>query len=593
MSESVEFREDPGQTPSPGQIVARIGIASNGAANGIVTFEAGQVGLVDTIGFGPLPATTRRGLRYGKQRSVCVLTAVDTLGAISAVTQTGGGPTVVVTAKPAADNQIEGPWFTFPKMKLKVIAKGDLGAARAQFFYDGITPAKETVDLAPQRPAGLIGDEDLTGITLSALNTLTFKWTPDGGTEQTTTFVTPTDVANIATQINATLANSASIVAGRYLKIIGATLGNAGLLEIGAGTANTILGFSADDEAEGVDSTFEPSGTGVVFTFPAGDYEEETTYEVATVAPFMAIADFEAAATALRASGEPFSILHVVYEPVDGIDLLAWQSALESFRITLATAEDNPLFFKWVLGGPMAPVEDWEATDQDVKTALFGTQEANKFNTIPYGDIFIEWQEYTGRHRTQLANPYVERMQLYPMNINPGLGSAGGLENCYLNDLDGARARVESEALVKMQNSGFSVLRDDRKSPYIRAGRTRAPITSQLTGEQTTRAALECARIMRERAFYYANFTPGLAKNGQLSATDEKLILGKFNDDLAAGIVGPGYASSAKVVITGFTKTGGGNKLFVKGIFQRLGQIEDVSLIVYVTDNVEIVEGVA
>jgi hypothetical protein len=653
---------------------------------------------VDAIGFGPLAAATRRGLRYGQQKSIAVLVGVDTLGSISAVTKTGNGPVITCTAKPVDGDQLEGPWFEFPKLLLKIVREGGLGAARAELYYDGRTK-HETIDLAPELPASTIGAVDLTTIDPTDLDTLTFEALPDGMGVFTTTFASTTDIDSIVDQINesmltpatalssdltaytpstintktflatltvgetvtsisvtfagvATLANivtqinaasgigatletgdfiqiatddvgpdvslvigagtansdlgftsgqtftgeevgTAQIVAGRFLKLSGKTSGSTGSFGIGSGTANDLLGFVDSANVEGVDSTFEPRGAGIVFTFPAGDYVKNTTYEVATTAPQMSIVDFQAAAAALRASGEPFSILHVLHEPLDAIDLLSWQTALEAFRVSLATAEDNPVFFKWVLGGPMAAVGDWNVTDQEVKTTLIGTQEGNKFNTIVHGDIFVEYEEYSGRHRSQLALPYVERMARYPLNINPGLGSAGGLEGCHLEDLEKNRARVESEALVKMQDAGFSVLRDDRKLPFIRSGRTRAPGTSQLTGEQTARAALECARVMRERAFFYANFTPGLGVNGQLSPTEKQLILNAFNDDLATQIVAFGYASSAKAIITGFTSTGGTNKLFVKAVFQRLGQIEDVSITIFVTDDVTIVEGIA
>jgi hypothetical protein len=584
MSENVEFAESPGRTPSPGQIVARIGISSIGAANTIVSFDAGQTGLVDEIGYGPLAAATRRALRYGRQKAIAALAAVDVAGTVSAVTKTGGGPTVTCAAVLADGDQIAGPWLAFPNLLLTIVREGDLGVARAEFSYDGVT-THETVDIAPKLPASLIGTVDLTGITLATLNAKTFIFDPDGGGDETVTFTTPSSVADIATQINAVVADSASIVAGRYLKISGATLGSAGSIEIKNGTANADLGFTNTQSADGVDSTYSPQGVGITFTFPAGAYELGTTYEVTTTAPKMATTDFDAAAAALRASGEAFAILHVVYDPVDGIDLQAWQVALEAFRVECATAEDNPIFFKWVLGSVLAPVEDWDDVDLDVKTTLAGTQEDHKFNTIVHGDVFLDFVEYSGRHRAQLALPYVERLARYALNVNPGLGAAGKLEACYLKNLDNTKARTEAEALVKMEDFGFSVLRDDKQLPYIRAGRTRAPITSQLTGEHTTRAALECARVLRDVAFSFSNSLPDLAPDGSLSPTDKVNIENAFNDALQNQIVEPRYASSARAIVTKFETIGGANKVYVTGIFQRLAWVKDTNIVVYVTPD--------
>lgn len=699
MSESVGFSEAPGRSASPGQIVARVGVASIGTANAVVPFDAGQAGLVDAIGYGPLAAVTRRALTIGRQHAIACMAAVDMEGTISVVSQTGDGPTVTCTAIEASGDQIAGPWFAFPALKFKVVREGALGVARAEFYYDGVT-LNETVDLPPELPASIIGSIDLTGIEPSDADTLTFIVDPDGEGPFTTTFAsvttpqnivdqiqesmqtaatllgsadltsyTPGDIdtktflatveaAGVATEVSVTFASVASLAnivsqiaaatgitatlatgdyvrvttdatgadvtltigngtantdlgftvgqsdtgeeygtatlaAGRYLKLSGKTVGTTGTLDITTGTANALLGFVDNTSAEGTPSTFEPRGVGVTFTFAAGDYEKNTTYEVATTAPTISTVSFAAAAAALRQSGEPFSILHVVYEPIDGIDLLSWQTALEAFRVECATAEDNPLFFKWVLGGPLAPLGDWNDVDQDVKTTLAGTQEDNKFNTIVHGDIFLNWQEYSGRHRAQLAGPYVERMALYALNVNPGLGANGQLEKCFLVDLQGNRARVESESLVKLQNDGFSVLRDEKKTPYIRKGRTRAPQTSQFSGEHTARMTLEVARISRERAFYYANFTPGLGKGGTLSPNDEASILLSFTQDLREGVVDRGYASSVNVIITGFESNGGGNKLFVKVVAQRLGSVDDTAITVFVTDDVEIVEGIA
>jgi hypothetical protein len=592
VSENVTFSEAPGRSASPGQIVAKIGIASIGAADTVVVFEAGQVGQVDEIGYGALPASSRRNLRHGANKTIAVLSDVDTAGTVSAVTKTGSGPTVTCAAIATLGDQIEGPWFAFPALTLTVVREGALGEARAEFSYDGVT-LHETVDILPSLPATLIGSVDLTGITPADLDTLTFDLSSvDGANPAAVTFASVTTVAHIVSQVDAIVGVTASLVGGRYLKITATTLGSTGILTNASGTANTLLGFTAAQTAAGVNSTYDPPGVGVRFTFPTGDYELDTTYEVTTESPTMGTVDFEAAAAALRASGEPFSVLHVLHEPVDGIDLAAWQTALESFRVELATAEDNPVFFKWILGGPLAPVADWDDIDTDVKLTLAGTQTSNKFNTIVHGDVYLDWIEYSGRHRTQLAHCYVEECARNALNVNPGLGSKGPLRNAYLKDLNGDAARTEAEALIKLQDHGFSVLRDDKQEPYIRAGRTRAPSVSQFTGEHTARAALECGRVMRELAFGYSNSTPALGKDGQLSATDKANIEGKFNFELQETIVKLGYASSAKAIVLGLVTVGGSDRLLVKGIFQRLANVVGVDITVFVTDSLEFVEGI-
>jgi hypothetical protein len=714
VTERVTFEDAAGLPGSPAQVVARIGPCSLGTVDTVYEFAGEQDAIVgDAIGYGDLAAWTRRGSRYGRQTCYAVPAEIDTAGAIGSVTKTGDGPTITATAVPASGDQIEGPWFSFPDLRIKVTTSGAPGEGRAQLLLDGLTPGDETIDIPPLLPASVTGTVDLTTLSsgvLSALNTKTFIANPDGDGAKTTTFsgvadyediieqvgdsmqdaatvlgtealtaYTPGDIntktflatltvegvetaisvtfaavaslANIATQIaaasgitsalesgdfisvttdakgadvslvigngtaNADLGftngqtvtgethGTAELVGGKYLRITATVEGSTGSLVIGNGTANADLGFTNGTEATGVNSTYDIPGTGVRLTFPAGDYEEDTTYDIPVVGPRISIAGMQAAAAALRAEGVQFAILHVVHEPADGLDLLAWQSALETIRLAWAQAEDNPIFVKWVIGSPLgdpgvagdltASRVAWAANDQNVKTNLANTQIANKFNTIVHGDTFVEFLEYSGRHRVQLAGPYVEECAGYPLNVNPGLGSKGPLRAAYLKGIDGTPARTEAQSTVPMQDHGFSVLRDDQSTPYIRAGRTRAPSTSQLTGEHTARAALECARVTRNRAFFYSNSTPVLGANGQLAPIDKANIEGAFNRDLEEEIVKKGYASSARAIVIGLVTVGGTDRLHVKVVFQRLANVTGVDITIITTNRLDIVEGIA
>lgn len=666
MTERVTFEDAVGLAGSPAQVVARIGPCSLGTPNTVYEIAGEQDALVgDAIGYGDLPAWTRRGARYGRQTCYAIPAEIDTAGSIGDVTKTGDGPTITATAVPASGDQIEGPWFSFPNLRVKISDGGPNGEARAQVLLDGVTPGDETIDIPPLLPASVTGTVDITALSddeLSDLNTKTFIDNPDGDGVKTTTFsgvtdyediieqvgdsmkdaatvlgtedltaYTPGDIntktflatltvegvetaisvtfaavaslANIATQIAAASGITSALETGDFISVTTDAKGADVSLVIGNGTANADLGFTNGTESTGVNSTYDIPGTGVRLTFPAGDYEEDTTYDIPVVGPRIAIAGMQAAAAALRAEGVQFAILHIVHEPADGLDLLAWQSALEEIRLGWAQAEDNPIFVKGVIGSPLgdagvagdltASRAAWAANDQDVKTNLANTQIDNKFNTIVHGDAFVEFVEYSGRHRAQLAGPYVEECAGYPLNINPGLGSKGPLRAAYLKAVDGTPARTEAESTVKMQDHGFSVLRDDQSTPYIRAGRTRAPSTSQLTGEHTARAALECARVTRNRAFFYSNSTPVLGANGQLSAVDKSNIEGAFNRDLEEEIVKKGYASSARAVVLGLVSVGGTDRLYVKAVFQRLANVTGVDITIVTTNRLDIVEGIA
>jgi hypothetical protein len=126
---------------------------------------------------------------------------------------------------------------------------GTLNEVTVSLFDGNVSAAADkpqTYQLTPATRGELVGTVDLTGVTLSALNGLTFITTIDGVGAGTTTFTTPSSILNIAVQINTTIGSkgTASIVSGRYLRIVSATTGTSSTVLIGAGTADATLGFT-------------------------------------------------------------------------------------------------------------------------------------------------------------------------------------------------------------------------------------------------------------------------------------------------------------------------------------------------------------
>jgi len=587
MSDTVTFQDAQSLPASPSRIVARIGVSNKGTVGEVYELPgASQAGVVNTLGFGPLAAASKRGVRFGGA-SFAIRAAQASAGTVSSVTKTGDGPAMSAAASLATATEAAGPWFAFPSLKFTVRTGGALGVARVDFSYDGTT-IHETVDLQPELPASIVGTVDLNALTLADLNTLTVDLTDvDGANPAAVTLTTPSSVANLITQIDAIAGATASLVAGKYLKISGATLGATGSIENGNGTANTLLGLTNGQTADGIASTYVIPGAGAVTTWAAGTYVAGTTYTLSTTAPTMSIAGMQTAAQALRDSGVAFGVLHIVQEPVDGTDVLAWQTALSAITDAWATAEENAIDVKWVIGSSLGTVgsANWAANDQGVKTALANTGQNHKFHTIPHGDVFLDWEEYSGRHRAQLAVPYVERLAAYPLNIDPALGFNGALANCYLKSITGTPARTEAAATIKMQDSGFSVLMNAQQTPHVRKGRTRAPTTSQFTGESTARAANECARVARSVAARYNAATPLLQPNGQLRDLDAAAILQDFQAAMDEQLLKPGYASAAIVELLPLTTVGGADRLHVRIVFQRLAQIEGVDMVIVVTNQ--------
>lgn len=597
MTIAVTINEIAGAARLAGQVVARVGPCSLGTVNQVYEFAGGDGGTVEALlGHGRLAAETRRALAIAQHASVAVPAAIEVAGSIGAVNQDGGGPLITITATPAAPPRAAGPWFDAPSLTLEIMVGGALGAARARVLLDGFTPSPDTFNLPPEYPAFITGTVDLNTITLASLNTLTVDLTDvDGADPAAVVLSTPTDVADLISQIDAIVGASASLVGGKYLRISGATLGSGGSITNGAGTANALLGITNGQTAVGIDSTYEVPGLGCVMTFPAGTYEKGTTYAAEVVGPRTDLASSLLALDALRDSGVKFGLVTITQEPADGLDLAVWQAALEAKRIAWATAEENPIFVKWVIASPLGVQgsANWAANDQDVKTNLSGTQEVNKLNTIAHGDVFLEFEEYgAARFRAPLVIPYLESCAKYELSVNPGLGSKGALPKAYLKSADGTvRARTEGAAIVKMQDAGFSVLLNEKETPFIRSGVTRAQITSQFTGEHTARMALVLAGVAYEIAFRYKDSTPRLAASGDLEPVTKGTIQLVFNDELDKGFVRRGWASSIVATLQPLQTSGGSDLLPVRIDAQRLGHIKDATITINVTADAVTVEG--
>lgn len=93
----------------------------------------------------------------------------------------------------------------------------------------------------------IVGTVDLTGLTLSTLNTKVLGIAVDGGGASNTTFTTPATIQGIADQINATVAGSAQIVTNtsgaQFLRVKRAAAKDGGTIQL-SGNAAAILGVS-------------------------------------------------------------------------------------------------------------------------------------------------------------------------------------------------------------------------------------------------------------------------------------------------------------------------------------------------------------
>lgn len=568
--------------PAGGNVVARLGVSSDGDDLSVTEWDGGSDGVVATVlGYGPLTEDTARAVRITGERAVAVkvpATIAAVLGPVlhrnAADDGAGTGPLASVSGSPTD---------TF-NLRAIITKAGALGVAKARVALDGFTYGPEIV-LEAQLPATLRGTVDLSaaGNLATLLNTKTFIVNADGGGAQTVTFAgltgssTPADVA---AQIEAQSTANARIIAGRYLEVYGTTLGPTGTLDVGAGTANDELGFAADPPAvTGTASTYGVPKTGVTIAWPAGNYIEGETYTAPTQAPRFTIDDMNDALDVLRESGVTFGIVFVDQVPVDGADLLAFAQALDAKLASWHNAEADRIFPGWVLPSPLGDTDDFATNDTAVRTALAGYTTLLSFG-IGHGDMYCTGHEFVGLFRRSLAVPLCERFAGARLSADPGNGAFPALPQCSVIGPDGeTKARDELFAVVKMQDHGFTVgtRRDNR--PRIKAGATRAGVTSKFFFPGVLRMAYLAAHTVYQRALQFENADLALATDGSLVEPIAAAIDKVFDKDLKEALVQEEHASAVRTTVDRTKRAAPNGKypLTIVWAVQMKGQVRDVS----------------
>ncbi len=529
--------------------VAHFGTSVGGTAvdRDVNQHEPGSDALVPAIlGYGDMPEPLERKLRISGARQLSVKVHASIAATISAVTHAGSGP--AVTAAAGAGGIVG----TFPLLRAKVVTAGVNGSAKIQVAYDGFTYGGN-LDVPALLPATIVGIVDLSLITASSLDTLTLIATTDLATLHTCTFA-GTTFANIVTQINAAIPGvTASIVAGRFLKIVAnTTLGTPSTLDLGAGTANVILGFVADPAlVTGTNSTVALGPTGAVYTFPSGTYALGDTYTVATVGPRMALADFVAAAASLRASGLPFELVEICQDPLDGTDALAWAAQVESTISSWENDNENRIFPSAILGTSLGAAGSFTSNDNDVRTSFAGTSSLRQI--IAHGDDYVTGSEFAGTHRRSLRTTVSEILSRDRASQDPGFGglsSDAAFPQAFAVSPDKVtQARNEALATVLMSDANFAVMVVQNQAPKIKRGRTRAPSGSKLGFVGIMRAARLAATVAYQILLRYENADFDLLPSGRIRPVDAASAEGVFDQGFREFILSPGHASACFATI--------------------------------------------
>lgn len=517
------------------RVVAKIGKAKGGTANTVYAFTNPAL-VAPSLTEGVLVEAGVEHVRTAKQKTLLVPCATSVSASVSSVTETpaGSGPTITVSGTPT-DNL---------SVAVKIVKAGLPGVGQFRYALDGVTYGA-TIDIPARTKATIIGTVDLSGITLSTLNATTLKLDGDVGALTTCTFTTPSDVDDIAVQLNAVFNAvdiTTSIRAGRYLVLESDTEGSGSTLSVdSSSTADAILGVSGS--ATGAESSYELPDTGpLTIGFPnSSAYVLDTVYTSSTTAAAPDADDIEAAIDALVESGEGFALIHVLYEGVDAADCLALATAIGA---KLDELEGLGRSVRAIIGAPIT------ATDASIKT--FFADFVHPRVVVCVGDSYERGGNLTGSFRRSASWTMAKRSAKYRFSQDAGAGDLPALEGTSLVSPNGTtKARNESTATTKMADFGFTTLetRIGRKGAFVTRGVTRANSGSNFE-------LLKDCRVI-DRAFDLAlpqlareqNRDPDLRTNGTLTSLEASGIERSLKDQLDVALVNVTPKHASRVVV--------------------------------------------
>lgn len=571
-------------------VVCRAGICTGGVEGDIIELAAGQ-DPTPVLGFGAAVAAAACHSRLAGSRHLFVKVPATTAGTISSITETpGGAPNITVTGSDF--DGVTGSPFDAYNGVVRVAKTGDLGDCVVDVSLDGGT-FPYTYDVPPAAVPTILGTVDLTTLTLSTLNTTTIKLQPTApAAEQDVTLSTPTDVYDIAAQINAATTNiTASIVGGKYLQISYDVGGASQSLQVlASSTADTILGLS-NTAVNGGACTITLPGTGLTIAFAAGVRTKGQLYTFTTTAPRHSLADLETALGALNADPERvFGLLEVPQLPVDATDLRSYVAALDSVMAAWRNQE-NKRFVDYTIGAPL------DVSDLAIRTAMAGHVSlfdgaaqgwANVAPRYLYQDDVEPMPQ--GRFSRSLARALTIRLASISLSEDPGNGEFGPLPECYLRGPAGELAPDENTATVKLGTSkgpGFTVVKSKDGQPYFVRGVTRAGKTSRFVDTGVARMSSRAATLVFAALRTLENKTFDLMPNGTLQERDAAAMEGTFSTMLTRELVRRKHASAVRVEVDRSEDISQTRNVTIKVRVQPRGQGEDLTLTLTLTGTIE------
>lgn len=522
--------------PNASQTVAIVGYASGATVNTGYSFNSPGA-IQAAIGDGPACMLAVACSKLSG-RKVVVIAPTTTGGSLGTVTESpsGTGPTVTVSGTPR---------YSFSAVKVKSTKAGAGGVGRFKVALDGYTYGDE-IDIPAPTQATIVGTVDLTGLTLSTLNTTTLKLDEDTTTLQTVTFTTPTNVQDIADQINSGTTNiTASIRSGKYLVIVSDTIGSSSTLSVDAtSTADTILGVSGS--ATGASGTYTIPNTGITVTFPAtSDYVLDTVYSFAAFAPTFSTSALSTALAALTASGETYGVIVLAQSGADAYEARQFADQLGA---DITTGQAVKVYPVGLLGTPVFQA-DGVTAETEARTKLAFTGHTNADLAVSFGDIYMNGggsdTGIPGSLRVPISWYAAALAATYRYSSDLGNGQYPPLTSVFSHvGPDGSTlARDERTASTAMEPQRFVVLetrpQNATPGPWIKVGRSRASLASRYKQLRLRRVAYRGVEIAQGVLAGYEQADFDVKADGTLATKDQKAVEGAIAKSIKTDMIDP------------------------------------------------------
>jgi len=274
-------------------------------------------------------------------------------------------------------------------------------------------------------------------------------------------------------------------------------------------------------------------GTGLVLTF-AGTFTAGDTYSFTSVAAAFTVSDVNSAMDVLSGQATEWDHIHVVGAPSSAANAYTLAVAVDTKLTGMETA------FRYAYAVTECPTSEADSVLISAFAAF-----VSKRVTVCAGDAALVSPLTSKINRRNCAWVVTARIALISQEEDPawvGRGALPGVTSLYRNEA----------ATPGLDEQRFTTLTRQRgkEGYFITNFRMMAPGGSDFTYGMNRRVMDTACRITRQAELPYLNQEVTIAANGFIDEKEAQRFEADVNSQLRAGLIAPGMASSAQVVMS-------------------------------------------